>query len=327
MVGAAAFSGAVTHTVSVGVIAFEMTGQITHLVPVMMTVLIANATAALLQPSIYDSIILIKKLPYLPDLLPSASGMYNIFVENFMVRDVKFIWQTISYQSLKNILKQNKHLRSLPLVDSPDNMILLGSVQRHELIKMIDKHIGREKRLEVAAKWQKEAEDKAREEYEKRQKEFEERNKSRRSSRFEVVPTPDIAKLRELANNEMLPPQAKKAKETLHNPNLGSYPRKSILKKTNSFNLRGFSPALTSSPTNTPYSTITSAQSPLRTFVGSMFKKSPTPDGVSNQGSTEINKTQLEHQISAVSTPSSEHMPIDTISFSPNVSKKVQLVR
>lgn len=105
LVGAAAFSGAVTHTVSVGVIAFEMTGQITHTVPVMIAVLISNAIAALLQPSMYDSIIVIKKLPYLPDLLPSGSGMYNIFVEHFMVRDVKFIWQSISYAALKNILK------------------------------------------------------------------------------------------------------------------------------------------------------------------------------------------------------------------------------
>lgn len=35
MVGAAAFAGAVTHSISVSVIAFEMTGQITHIVPVM----------------------------------------------------------------------------------------------------------------------------------------------------------------------------------------------------------------------------------------------------------------------------------------------------
>lgn len=61
-VGAAAFSGAVTHTISVSVIVFEMTGQITHIVPIMIAVLISNAIAALLQPSIYDSIILIKKL-------------------------------------------------------------------------------------------------------------------------------------------------------------------------------------------------------------------------------------------------------------------------
>lgn len=79
VVGAAAFSGAVTHTVSVGVIVFEMSGQITHIVPVMIAVLISNAIAALLQPSMYDSIILIKKLPYLPDLLPSSSGNRPFF--------------------------------------------------------------------------------------------------------------------------------------------------------------------------------------------------------------------------------------------------------
>ncbi|KAJ8939745.1 hypothetical protein NQ314_011031 [Rhamnusium bicolor] len=75
-VGAAAFSGSVTHTISVSVIIFEMTGQITHIIPIMIAVLISNAIASLLSPSIYDSIILIKKLPYLPDLLPSSSGKY-----------------------------------------------------------------------------------------------------------------------------------------------------------------------------------------------------------------------------------------------------------
>lgn len=56
-----------------------MTGQITHIIPMMIAVLVSNAVAALLQPSIYDSIILIKRLPYLPDLLPSSSGkLYDI---------------------------------------------------------------------------------------------------------------------------------------------------------------------------------------------------------------------------------------------------------
>lgn len=86
-VGAAAFSGAVTHTISVSVIIFEMTGQITHIVPIMIAVLISNAIAALLQPSIYDSIILIKKLPYLPDLLPSSSGTSTI---SFLINLIYF---------------------------------------------------------------------------------------------------------------------------------------------------------------------------------------------------------------------------------------------
>lgn len=66
--GAAALSGAVTHTVSTAVIVFELTGQISHILPVMIAVILANAVAQSLQPSLYDSIIRIKKLPYLPEL-------------------------------------------------------------------------------------------------------------------------------------------------------------------------------------------------------------------------------------------------------------------
>lgn len=76
-------------------------------------------------------------------------GMYNVYVEDFMVRDVKYIWHGISYQKLKDILKENRKLRGFPLVDKPDSMILLGSIQRLALIKLIEKHIGRERRLQV----------------------------------------------------------------------------------------------------------------------------------------------------------------------------------
>lgn len=75
--------------------------------------------------------------------------MYNVYVEDFMVHDVKYIWHGISYQKLKEILKENRKLRGFPLVDNPDSMILLGSIQRLALIKLIEKHIGRERRLQV----------------------------------------------------------------------------------------------------------------------------------------------------------------------------------
>merc|ERR1719167_282629 len=146
-VGAAAFSGAVTHTISISVIVFEMTGQVTHCVPVLIAVLVANAIAACLQPSCYDSIILIKKLPYLPDIIPSSSGAYNFFVENFMVRDIKFIWYGMTYKELRKVLKDGRKLRGFPLVDNPDQMVLLGSIQRTELISAIEKQIGKDRRL------------------------------------------------------------------------------------------------------------------------------------------------------------------------------------
>ncbi|KAL7728339.1 hypothetical protein ACLKA6_007436 [Drosophila palustris] len=174
IVGAAAFAGSVTRSIFVAVVIFEITGQIVFVVPVLVAVLVANSVASFLQPSMYDSVIQIKKLPYLPDLLYTNSGTYKKCVEDFMVRDVKYIWQGISYQKLKEVLRKNRKLRSLPLVESPENQILLGSVQRQELVKLIEEQIGREKRMEMAVRW--------------RQEELKEQEASRRPSRFEVVP-------------------------------------------------------------------------------------------------------------------------------------------
>lgn len=83
--------------------------------------------------------------------------MYSIYVEDFMKRDVKYIWNGMTYKELKTILQENRNLRGFPLVDKPESMILLGSMQRLELRRLIEKQIGRERRLQVVAKWQKEA--------------------------------------------------------------------------------------------------------------------------------------------------------------------------
>ncbi|XP_065217998.1 chloride channel protein 2 isoform X2 [Planococcus citri] len=262
-VGAAAFSGAVTHSFSVSVIAFEMTGQITHIIPMMIAVLVANAIAALLQPSLYDSIILIKKLPYLPDLLPSNSSIYTVYVEDFMLRDVKYIWQNMNYKNLKRILKENKRIRVFPLVDNPDSMILLGSVQRIELIKLIEDHVGRERRVQVVAKWQKEAQERL-EELERRRRQ----DSNRRPSRFEVVPAPDILKMKQYSSSDLM------QKDGSSSP-YDQQPKKSILKKTNSFNLRSF-PNLMTSAVATPYSTVTGAESRIRLAFEAIFHKSAT---------------------------------------------------
>ncbi|XP_003702797.2 chloride channel protein 2 isoform X1 [Megachile rotundata] len=317
-VGAAAFSGAVTHTISVSVIVFEMTGQITHIVPIMIAVLISNAIAALLQPSIYDSIILIKKLPYLPDLLPSSSGMYNVYVEDFMVRDVRYIWHGITYQKLKEILKENRKLRGFPLVDNPDSMILLGSIQRLELIKLIEKHIGRERRLQVAQKWHKEAEERAREEMERQLRDQE---RTRRPSRFEVIPAPDILKMqRQSVNDLTMSPSNGTAPDhhTYHSPVFGSQPKKSILKKTNSFTLKGFSPLV--SPAVTPYTTVTGAESRIRLAFEAIFRKSATLQDVDPD--PELGSRAGVRRDSQEVAP---HTPM--LAPSPATSKKVQLPR
>ena len=56
----------VTHTVSTAVIVFELTGQLSHMIPVMLAVLVAYSVAGLLAPSVYDVLLEISGLPHLP---------------------------------------------------------------------------------------------------------------------------------------------------------------------------------------------------------------------------------------------------------------------
>nr|XP_020451281.1 chloride channel protein 2-like isoform X3 [Monopterus albus] len=147
VVGAAALSGAVTHTVSTAVIVFELTGQISHILPVMIAVILANAVAQALQPSLYDSIIRIKKLPYLPELGMGHHEKYNIRVEDIMVRDVRYITLNSSYRELQEMLLTG-HLKTLALVECRDSMILLGSIERLQLQSLLSLQLGHQRRLE-----------------------------------------------------------------------------------------------------------------------------------------------------------------------------------
>ncbi|KAL4616749.1 chloride channel protein 1 [Arapaima gigas] len=146
VIGAAAMTGAVTHTVSTAVICFELTGQISHILPMMVAVILANMVAQGLQPSLYDSIIQVKKLPYLPELGFGHFSKYNIFVEDIMVRKVKFLSSQSTYRELKNLL-QSTSLKTIPLVDSKESMILLGSIERPELLAISEWWLSAERRV------------------------------------------------------------------------------------------------------------------------------------------------------------------------------------
>uniref|UniRef100_A0A8C1YH01 Chloride channel, voltage-sensitive 1a n=1 Tax=Cyprinus carpio TaxID=7962 RepID=A0A8C1YH01_CYPCA len=121
VIGAAALTGAVTHTVSTAVICFELTGQISHILPMMVAVILANMVAQGLQPSLYDSIIQVKKLPYLPELGFGHISQYNIFVEDIMVRKVKFLSSHSTYREGLHLLDSTS-LKTFPLVDSKGNV-------------------------------------------------------------------------------------------------------------------------------------------------------------------------------------------------------------
>lgn len=135
--GAAAFSGAVTQTVSTSLIAFELCGEIAHSIPTLVATIVANFVAGLFAPSMYDNVILLKKLPFLPDLLPSTSAMYSVYVEDFMVRDVKFVYCGMTFEELERALLGDEGIARFPLVNGCEMKVLLGSIHRNELLQML----------------------------------------------------------------------------------------------------------------------------------------------------------------------------------------------
>lgn len=77
------------------------------------------------------------------------TGLYSVYAEDFMVRDVKYVYHRMTYGKLMDVLKENREIRCFPLVDNPESMILLGSIQRMQLINLVEKHIGTERRRKV----------------------------------------------------------------------------------------------------------------------------------------------------------------------------------
>ncbi|PAV88998.1 hypothetical protein WR25_14953 isoform D [Diploscapter pachys] len=105
-------------------------------------VLISNAVCAYLQPSLFDTMIKIKHLPFLPDLPPTSALVHQIVAENIMVTPVLHITKITSYESIRNLLFDNRLPRVFPVVDSASNQILIGTVPRYMLVQLLDAQIG-----------------------------------------------------------------------------------------------------------------------------------------------------------------------------------------
>ncbi|CAJ0955219.1 unnamed protein product, partial [Mesorhabditis belari] len=144
--GSAAFSGAVTHSVSVSVVVFEATGQLHCLLPVMIAVIIANAISTYFQPSFFDTIIKIKHLPFLPDIPPSSNIVHTVTAEKMMTSPVRFLCRVTKYEDIRKMLTEGPQLRMFPVVDGANTQMLLGTVNRRTLLEILEEHVGDEAR-------------------------------------------------------------------------------------------------------------------------------------------------------------------------------------
>lgn len=74
------------------------------------------------------------------------SAIYEVYVEDFMITEIKHIYLGMNYINLRDLLIQNKKITVFPLVDNQQTMTLLGSIPRNELIQLLDQQMGAAKR-------------------------------------------------------------------------------------------------------------------------------------------------------------------------------------
>ncbi|XP_068197042.1 chloride channel K isoform X2 [Antennarius striatus] len=135
LAGAAAFSGSMTHSVSPALLAVELTGQFSHVVPILLATLLANAVARSgHRPSFYDALSISKRLPHLPSLLKACPSIGSKSVGQLLgVKSVQ-LQEAAGPEEIRHAVN-TCITTQIPVVDSHE--ILLGFVHRSDLLMFL----------------------------------------------------------------------------------------------------------------------------------------------------------------------------------------------
>ncbi|XP_071402689.1 chloride channel K [Centroberyx affinis] len=150
LAGAAAFSGAVTHTLSPALLALELTGQFGHAAPVLLATLLANALARSgNRPSFYDALSISKRLPHLPSLLKACPRLSSTPIGKLLGPNAALLHTAAGPAEVQHVVNTSAEAE-IPVVDSLESQILLGCVRRLDLLAFLhgsknqapDEHLG-----------------------------------------------------------------------------------------------------------------------------------------------------------------------------------------
>ena len=115
VIGAATFTSCVTRTTSVAMIIFELNGQITHLVPVLISVLVAYAIGNSMSMGIFDVLLDMKGLPYLPSL--RSVDTYSMKAADIMNRNFIYITEKSNFADIVVLLQHiGPRPKSIPVL-------------------------------------------------------------------------------------------------------------------------------------------------------------------------------------------------------------------
>ncbi|KAI9019798.1 chloride channel [Hyaloraphidium curvatum] len=139
MVGAAAALAGITRmTVALTVIMFELTGALTYVLPIMITVMVSKWTGdAFGKQSIYDGLINLNGYPYLDN---KNEYFHSTLISQVMTttRDLEIITATGHTVDTLDELLQSTDFKGFPVVNSATEMMLIGYAGRAELRYALD---------------------------------------------------------------------------------------------------------------------------------------------------------------------------------------------
>ncbi|XP_077369737.1 chloride channel K [Festucalex cinctus] len=137
LAGAAAFSGAVTHTLSPALLALELTGQFSHVVPVLLATLLANGVARSgSRPSFYDAVSISKRLPHMPSLAMALPGLLSKQVGHVLGATRVQLQKAAGPEEVRHVVNSSSETQ-IPVVDSHEAATFLGFVTRSDLLMFL----------------------------------------------------------------------------------------------------------------------------------------------------------------------------------------------
>jgi hypothetical protein len=142
VVACSAMIAGATHTISPCIIILEITSQANNIMPILVCTVIAYSVAGLFTISLYDMMLEINDLPYLPRV--KTADVYRLRARDTMHTEFPYLsLQSTGADALTLISSKRSSaedastIAQFPLVDSPDRMVLLGAVSRDDLEEFV----------------------------------------------------------------------------------------------------------------------------------------------------------------------------------------------
>ncbi|KAH9251033.1 hypothetical protein BASA81_011093 [Batrachochytrium salamandrivorans] len=135
LVGASAFLAGATGAISTAVVVFEITAQLSFMVPILLSVIIGRACGKVISPDLYEALQITKNLPNIPPL--SRQSSYAIPAKDLMdVNHIPYLPRYCSLPRIQQLLNGPSHRHDNEVNEDDLFAIATNDQERHYLVSV-----------------------------------------------------------------------------------------------------------------------------------------------------------------------------------------------